>query len=124
MDVLVDTNILIDYSKGYSEDFEILLERQYKGEIHILINPVVVMEYLIGVSDNEIDIALSFLTQFDIVDINFRMGISASRLVQGKHVSFWKDALIVASCIDSDAMLATKNKKHFKDIKGLQLYEL
>jgi predicted nucleic acid-binding protein len=121
--LLVDTNILIDYSNGYGDELKNLFELQKKGLAHLLVNPIVVMEYLIGIYEKDIENALGFLSQFDSIPITIPMGILASKLVQKRIGSFWKDALIATCCIEEDLSLATKNVKHFNDIKGLKLYE-
>ncbi len=122
--VFVDTNILIDYSKGYQDSLRELFIKQHNRQIQLCINSIIMMEYLSGIVPRFKKKALSFLKQFDFVPMGFGVGIHASELVRSKDISFWKDALIAASCLDENAMIATKNKKHFKDIKNLKIYEI
>lgn len=45
MKVFVDTNIIIDYTKGFGKELFDLLEKQEKKEVEIFINPIVVAEF-------------------------------------------------------------------------------
>ncbi len=45
MKVFVDTNIIIDYTKGFEKNLLSLLEKQDKKEIEIFINPIIITEF-------------------------------------------------------------------------------
>jgi len=44
--VLVDTNVLIDYSKGKDASLGRLLEKQKQVKVELFVNPIVVTEFL------------------------------------------------------------------------------
>ena len=121
--VLVDTDVLIDYSKGFSKGLNELKELQNKGKIILFLNPVVVAEYLADKSlndDKKLKESLNFISSFKIILINKKMGIRAGEIMRNISGPNWKDAMIAACCLAEDCLLATRNRKHFNKIKGLK----
>jgi len=43
--ILVDTNVLIDYTNGCSQKLEFLIEDQKNGKVNLYVNPVIVAEF-------------------------------------------------------------------------------
>ncbi|MBI4990526.1 PIN domain-containing protein [Candidatus Gottesmanbacteria bacterium] len=128
MNIVVDTDILIDFSFDKSETLSNLLEKQHRKEANLFINPVIITEYLTDqklinnrVLENE---ALEFLHSFDIVEITEKEAILVARLLREKRIIFLGDAYIAATCLTRNFKLATRNKKHFKQIPQLKFYEI
>lgn len=123
--ILVDTDILIDYSKGYRGLLQKLFELQKKKKVELFINPVITAEYF---TDQNLSIkskfnkAIKFLEFFRMVNINKEIGILAGRLSREKVVSYLGDSLIAATCLQGELKLATRNKKHFNNVKNLNFY--
>jgi predicted nucleic acid-binding protein len=46
MKIFVDTNIIIDFTKGYTKVLKTLFEKKIKGELELYINPIIVAEFL------------------------------------------------------------------------------
>ncbi|MEK7111173.1 MAG: PIN domain-containing protein [Patescibacteria group bacterium] len=121
--VMVDTNILIDYTNGYQNDLAKLLAQAGKGEIRLLINPVVVAEYL---ADKKLKIASAkkiadeFLNLFSCTNITKKIGELTGRIIRTHSDLAWRDAMIAACCLIEDCLLATRNRKHFNKIRGLK----
>lgn len=120
--VLVDTNILIDFSKNKGK----LLEEYIKNEDNweLWINPVIVAEFL---NDNWLinrtkqKKAEEFISLFKCRGINKEEGIRTGELIRSGQVDYLGDALIAASCLVGKTSLLTKNQRHFKKVKGLKL---
>lgn len=121
--ILVDTDVLINYSKGYSKDLDELFLKQENGEVNLVVNSVVVAEFFtndkLKIKTN-VEKALEFIGLFEVVEIGKKDGILAGRLMGEKKVNYLGDALIAANCINGRFKLATKNKKHFRAVKGLK----
>jgi len=125
MKIFVDTNIIIDFTKGYTKVLKTLFEKKIKGELEIYINPIIVAEFL---NDQSLknkktkNKALEFLMFFETLPITKETGIIASSLLREDKVSFLADAFIAASCLQHKLLLATNNKKDFQKIKELSFY--
>lgn len=119
---LVDTNILIDFSKNKGK----LLEEYIKNEDNweLWINPVIVAEFLNDkwlISKTKQKKAEEFIGLFKCRGINKEEGIKTGGLIRSGQVDYLGDALIAASCLVGKISLLTKNQRHFKKVKGLKL---
>jgi predicted nucleic acid-binding protein len=126
MKIFVDTNIIIDFTKGYTKVLKTLFEKKIKGELELYINPIIVAEFLNDQSLKNKKTktkALEFLMFFEILPITKETGIIASNLLREDKVSFLADAFISASCLQHKLLLATNNKKDFQKIKELDFYQ-
>lgn len=128
MNILVDTDILIDFSFDKSEMLSNLLEKQNRKETNLFISPVIITEYLTDqklinerVLENE---ALEFLHNFDVIEITEKEAILVAKLLRQKQVLFLGDAYIAATCLIHNFKLATRNQKHFKKIPKLEFYKI
>ena len=127
MKIFVDTNIIIDFTKGYTKVLKTLFEKKIKGKVELYINPIIVAEFLNDQSLKNKKTktkALEFLMFFEILPITKETGIVASELLREDKVSFLADAFIAASCLQHKLLLATNNKKDFQKIKQLDFYQL
>jgi len=118
--ILVDTNILIDYSKNKGK----LLEEYNEENWELWINPVVVAEFLNDrwlISRTKQKKAENFIGLFKCLDINKEEGIKTGDLIRTGLVDSLADGLIAATCLTETMLLLTKNQKHFKKVKGLKL---
>jgi len=119
--LLVDTNILIDFSKGHSR---LLGEYLAAKEWQLMVNPVIVAEF---VNDQRLITAVKrkkakeFIGLFNHIDLNKAIGFRAGELIRSGQVDYLGDALIAATCLMGKTSLLTSNKKHFKKVKGLKL---
>lgn len=120
--VLVDTNILIDFSKGKNKLLERYLLEKDKWELWV--NPVIVAEFL---NDkwltNKIKQkkAEDFIDLFRCVEINKKQGIKTGMLIRLGQIDYLADGIIASSCLVNKMSLLTRNIKHFKKVKGLKL---
>lgn len=124
--VFIDTNILIDYSKKYTDILRGLLERKKNNKLKLIINPIVIVEYLNDfnlVNEEKLTLAEKFLQMFDVFDINTEIAVITAELLRTKKVIYIGDAIIAATCIHHNLLLATNNKKDFRKVKELKFYK-
>ena len=120
--VLVDTNILIDFSKNKGNLLEEYIKNGDNWELWI--NPVIVAEFLNDkwlISRTKQKKAEGFISLFKCLGINKEEGIKTGELIRSGQVDYLGDALIAATCLIGKMSLLTSNKKHFKKVKGLKL---
>lgn len=121
--IMVDTNILIDYTNGYQNDLSKLLAQSDENKVRLLINPVIVAEYLADKKLKNISakrIANEFLGLFNCTIITKKMGELTGEILRNHSDLAWRDAMIAACCLTEGCLLSTRNRKHFNKIKGLK----
>lgn len=121
--VLIDTDILIDYSKGCGRLLEKLQQKQREGKIELYLNPVVITEFFTDrnlKNKEKFAQACIFFNFFPVVEINKKIGLLAGELLRENKTSFLGDALIAATCLSTGLKLATGNQKHFIKIENLE----
>jgi len=107
MKALFDTNILIDYLNGI-ENAKIEIELYQHPSISI----ITWMEVMVGTNDADQGAVESFLTQFDLININQSVAKSAV-IIRKKYSMKLHDAIIWASAKLENALLVTRNTKDF-----------
>ena len=125
--IFIDTNILIDYSKGYGLKLKPLLEMQVEDLAHLYINTIIIVEYMndYNLTNKEmITKSEKFLQKFNLIDINKNIAYITANLLRTKQISYIGDALISATCLDNGLELMTNNQKDFKKVKGLNFYKI
>ncbi|OGK11717.1 hypothetical protein A2954_05355 [Candidatus Roizmanbacteria bacterium RIFCSPLOWO2_01_FULL_37_12] len=123
--ILIDTNILISYSKGFKREFKQLLIDQENNKSELYINPIIISEFLNDKKlKNKTNLikANELLSLFSLANINKETGILAGLLLREDKIVFIADAFIAATCIQFNLALYTDNKKHFRNIKNLNLF--
>lgn len=125
--VLIDTNILIDYSKGYTDQMDELLNQHQKGLIQLFTNPIIIAEYFVdkNLEDlKEMKKAQKFFRFFQVVDLNKQIGETAGEYLRKKLISNLGDSFIAATCTHHNLSLVTRNVKDFKKVPHLHFYPL
>ena len=120
--VLVDTNIFIDHFRGY-EPAAAFLVKIFDGGYSPVISTLTEMELFAGsmVKDSDAAEIDNLLSRFEIVAVNSATSRMAGKML-GKHRRQGLtpvDALIAATAISSDAILVTRNIKHFNMVDNL-----
>ncbi len=124
MRIFIDTNILIDYSKGYETILRNLLT-QKKADIELCVNPIVLTEFF---SDRNLrkkslqSQAKEFIRLFEHLDITSDIGILAGSFISQGLCEYLGDSIIAATCIREKCLLCTRNTKDFANIPELQFY--
>lgn len=120
--ILVDTDILIDYSKGYDRFLGSLLARQRKGEIELFVTPVNITEFMTDTSLSDSkrrEKAVAFLDLFTVKEAGKSIGLLAGQFLRERKTEYLGDSIIASSAINGGMTLATRNRKHFKNVPGL-----
>ena len=111
--LLIDTDVLIDYLRDYSEAVSYMEARQE----HLLVSVVAVAELYAGVREGEERARLErFLRAFEIVPLNLRLAVQGGlyrRDYSKSHNVGLADALIAATAVQRQVPLGTLNRKHF-----------
>ena len=119
-DYLVDTDILIDISKGNKAAMLFLSNLE-----NVNISIITSMELIVGAKNNaEINEIEKFLQRFNIISVDNEICSFAYGLLKRHALSYGltiPDSLIAATAIINNFNLATKNVKHFRLIKNLNL---
>lgn len=123
--IFIDTNIIIDYSKGKDRLLQKLLKLQERCEAELVVNPVVISEFFTDKNlqdETKMARAKELFQLFTHADITCKMGYKAANyLMYGFSLSLG-DALIAAFCTEKNIILATRNTKHFHRVYGLKFY--
>jgi len=121
--VLVDTDILVDASRGVAAAIQFLETQEIQGAISI--SAVTHMELLIGCRDKvELRATEGLLKRFATAPLTEVVSQLAVKLVADYHLSHSMripDALIAATALNSALPLATKNQKHICFIPKLKM---
>lgn len=125
--VFIDTNILIDYSKGYGFKLTPLLKKQEKKLFQLYISTIIIVEYMNDfnlINKEKKSLAEKFLQNFILIDINKKIAYFTADLLRTKQISYIGDAIIAATCLENKLELFTNNQKDFKKVKGLNFYKI
>lgn len=118
---LIDSDILIDYLRGSSNTRDFLFGLNQKATL--MISAVNVVEIYSGKNiqnTNKKKIIDCFLNEFKIIPLEKNLAKEAGE-IRMKYQTPFADAIIAASAIKSQAILATRNIKHFSKIKNLKI---
>ena len=121
MSLLIDSNVLIDVSRGNVEAIKYVdgLTEPW------LLSRVTALELIVGARDKR-DLAVidGFLSLYPVVPLTEGIGTKAYGLLKiyakshGLHVF---DSLIAATAMENAFTLVTLNRKHYQMIDGLKL---
>lgn len=111
--ILIDTDILIDISRGIITAIERLKKEELSHQLSISI--VTKMELIIGCRNKrELDNLNKFFQRFYLIHINNNISNQASELIEKYYLSHGlliADALIAATAISFNIPLLSKNQK-------------
>lgn len=111
--LLIDTDVLIDYLRGYPAAVSYVEARQER----FLISVVTAAELYAGIREGEERARLEqFLLAFEIIPLDLRLAVQGGlyrRDYRKSHGVRLADALIAATATQRQAPLVTLNRKHF-----------
>lgn len=124
--VIVDTSVIIDHLKDRSTHFLTLIEKKLSLEVELLIPYIAVIELYAG-EDAKQKRAREKITKTlegtNFIDLTLYSAQKAGELMRiYKQIPDPLDLIIAAIAIEQEAEIATHNKKHFGQIRGLKLY--
>ncbi len=117
--LLLDTDVLVDYLRGYPEAVSFLEARTEA----LLLSAITVAELFAGVREGrERTALLTFLTAFELIPVGREIaerGGLHRRDYGRSHSTGLADALIAATAEHAQARLVTLNRKHFPMLQDL-----
>ncbi|MEK7565475.1 MAG: PIN domain-containing protein [Patescibacteria group bacterium] len=124
--VVVDTDIVIDYFRTGSGLFIKLYQKQLAGEIEILLSVVTVFEIFSGKSSKEdTDKITKFLNIIKIIPFSLGMSKLAGELHRDSPFPYGPlDLFIAVTTVAIGGSLATKNKRHFSIVPGIKFFQI
>jgi len=125
--IFVDTNVLIDYSKGFGTKLKPLLSEQKENLVHLYINPIIIIEYMNDynlTNKEKVLKAKKFFQNFILIDVNKNIAYITANLLRTKQISYIGDALIAATCLENKLELMTNNQKDFKKVRKLKFFNI
>ncbi len=125
--IFVDTNILIDFTYDKNRILYDLFEKQKQEKVELYLNPMVLAEFFTDQklkNDEKLKEAQELISFFTIIDINTPMGIIAGQYLREKKVASIGDGLNAATCTNNNLQIATRNKKDFEKVPGLNFYPI
>jgi predicted nucleic acid-binding protein len=118
--MLVDTDVLIDFLRGYNKAISFIENFSSK----IILSPIVVAELYAGVKGSEELVVLdNFISQFRVVPITSKIakvGGLYKRDFGKSHGVGLADAILAATAENEKSELKTLNVKHYPMISGLK----
>ena len=121
--IIVDTDVLIDVSRGVGEAITCL--QQIEQQSILSISTITKMELIVGCRNKgELRTVERFLSRFQIIKISEAISDKAVELLQKYRLSHGlliADALIAATAITLEQPLVTKNQRDYVFITELQL---
>jgi hypothetical protein len=109
-DVLVDTDIFVDHLRG---------ARELRPSRHRLHYSVITRAELIA-GNSATDLVSTLLSPFREIAVDRAIAERAGRVRRESGVRM-PDALIAATAIEHGLALATRNRSHFENVRGLRL---
>lgn len=121
--VLVDTDILIDISRGVVEALTAL--DQLELEYELTVSVITQMELVVGCRNKtELRALAQFLRRFVILPVNedvSRAAVNFLTRYRLSHGLLIADALIAATAMQANSLLVSKNQRDYRFIEGLRL---
>lgn len=121
--ICVDTDIIIDFSKGDTTLLDKYLELKEKNQVLLIASSISIFEFFNGVKEKKIPEAELLFTSFQIHDFSeaiAKLSAYLNRKYQLINKIDVNDIYIAATSIILKAKLLTKNKKHFKQIPKIK----
>lgn len=122
--ILVDTDVLIDYSKGYDRFLGGLLRKQDEAKVELFVTPVNIAEFMTDKSLSDVkrrEQAEGFLNLFTLKEIGKTLGLLAGQYLREGRTDYLGDALVAATAVADGMALATRNRRHFGKIPRLSM---
>ncbi|OGG19826.1 hypothetical protein A3D03_01025 [Candidatus Gottesmanbacteria bacterium RIFCSPHIGHO2_02_FULL_40_13] len=124
-EILLDTDVFIDYLRGHKERVKDVFLRVENGQIKGIVSQLTLVELYAGDiegREKEREI-VKLLSYFEIIRLNDTLCKLAGK-VRWKYKLGIADAVIAATCIETSTKLLTFNLKHFTNLPGIMLYSL
>lgn len=124
--ILIDSDVLIDFLRGYTTRIKDVFLRIEKGELDAYISTITVSELYSGqdAADEKGKSELrKLLFIFKKISVDEKIAEKAGDIRRNHHTGL-SDALIASTALSLTAKLLTFNKKHFQGISGLSFFSI
>jgi predicted nucleic acid-binding protein len=123
--LLIDTDVLIDFSRGNEQTKKKL--KSQESEHTLAISVITQLELMVGCENkNDFKSLQEFLEDFEILQLNSTISEKSVELFvkyRLSHGVLIPDMLIASTALTLSIPLMTKNRKDFRFIDGLSLVE-
>ncbi len=125
--IIVDTDVVIEYLRTEDKAETLLIELIRKHDISL--TPITEFELFMGAktSRHKNDLKMLF-NEIEVMPFDFGCGEVAAKIwkdLKEKHQHLEiRDIFIASIAIHNDAWLCTFNKKHFKGIKEIKIWDI
>src|SRR3989344_3817115 len=123
--VVLDADVIIDYTRNANLGLEVLLEKNYQRVIKLFAPSVVVSELMTGQEtrkSEKLEKLRRFFKKAEFVPLTYDLAERAGFLLREQRDLKLADAIVAATCLFLNAKLATRNIKDFQGIEGLKFY--
>jgi len=124
--IVVDTSVLIDFSRAKTGPYPKLFELFKEGVCELCLPTVVISELWAGRSMSRKSVlseTIKMISMIERVELNEKIAMTAGELLRKKQVLGF-DAIVAATALTLGAEVATQNEKHFKNVKELKIFNL
>lgn len=125
--ILIDTSVLIEYSRGESSKLIDLIKKQDNSKLKLFTSTLTVFEFYCGIDQSEskaLEYTNILFSLFEVIDINNEISIKAGKFYKENPITKnigVADLLIGATAITYNLKLLTLNTKHYKLMQPLGL---
>lgn len=122
--VLIDTDIVIDFLRGHQKRIQNFFQKVELGEIKVYLSAVSLAELYYGIQDKDQEQTAAlenFLIFLEILPVEKQTAKNAG-ILKRKYELGLSDSLIAASALENGLQIFTFNAKHFRKIKELKLW--
>lgn len=123
--IIVDTDVLIDASRGVQTSLDCL--RRLEEQTTLAISAVTEMELIVGCRNKvELQAIEIFLGRFHVLGISELISDRAAQLLKQYRLSHGLlilDAIIAATALEANEPLISKNQRDFRFIANLDLLQ-
>ena len=124
-DILIDTDVVIEYLRSKDKSKTLLIELLKKHDVFL--TPITEFELFLGAKTvrHKNDLEMLF-NEIEVLPFDFGCGEIAANIWKDldkkhQHVEI-RDIFIASIAIHNNARLCTFNKKHFKGIKDIRVW--
>ncbi len=124
--ILIDTDVIIDFLRGYHLRTKSVFFKIKNLEIKAYISLISIVELYAGIEEenNQQEISLKqLLSLLEILPIDFNLSKRAGNVRRKYRLSI-SDSIIAVTSSDYKIKLLTFNVKHFANLPGIELYSL
>lgn len=123
-EVLIDTDVFIDFLRGFHLRIKPLFEKVQNREIIASVSVITLIELYSGKTINrDKPIIVQFLSFFKIIPVEIELFELAGKIKRSNNLII-ADAIIAATSIQKGTKLCTFNIKNFAPVPGIKLYSL